>query len=134
VIHIDTCFATDLLRELKRDTPGPATKYLSDHADDTFSASIFVACELESGVHASNDPVRERAVVDRMLNSLSIVYPKVGFSEVYASQYAKLKSAGVTVHTMDLLIAVTSLCSKASILTRNVKHFERIEDLKINTY
>ena len=43
-MHLDTSFLVDLLREVGRSAEGPASRFLSDAAEEELGISVFVAC------------------------------------------------------------------------------------------
>lgn len=47
---------------------------------------------------------------------------------------AKLMKKGTPLSFPDIVIAATALHHKLSLVTRNVKHYEKIPDLKVETY
>lgn len=54
--------------------------------------------------------------------------------ELYAIHRAKLKKTGKQIGDFDTLIAATALAHEMILVTRNVKHFERIEGLEIENW
>ncbi|WP_338790572.1 type II toxin-antitoxin system VapC family toxin [Bernardetia sp. MNP-M8] len=54
--------------------------------------------------------------------------------EHYAIQRAKLRKTGKQIGDFDTLIASTALVHEMILVTRNVKHFERIEGLEIENW
>jgi len=54
-------------------------------------------------------------------------------AEVFAETRAKMRKDGNLIDNMDLLIASTCLANNLTLITGNVKHFERIKGLKIKT-
>ncbi len=54
--------------------------------------------------------------------------------ENYAIEKAKLKATGGLIGEIDTLIAATALSTEMTLVTRNVKHFERIEGLLIENW
>ena len=50
-----------------------------------------------------------------------------------AAEFTRLKRAGQLIGTADLLLAGTALDLSVPVLTRNVRHFRRIEDLVVHT-
>ena len=50
IIQLDTSYLVDLLRERSRGSVGPATRFLERHLEDELRMSVFVACELFTGV------------------------------------------------------------------------------------
>jgi predicted nucleic acid-binding protein len=66
VIHPDTSFLVDLLREQARG-PGPASRWLEAQAATPLAVSVFVQCELEAGAANSAHPARERERIRQIL-------------------------------------------------------------------
>jgi predicted nucleic acid-binding protein len=135
VIHFDTSFLVDLLREERRGEGGPAHRFLADLAgDEQACASVHVVCELHVGVILSSSPAEERQRVERLLATLSVVFPDDTFAPTYARLLADLRTRGATVSTMDLLIGTAAVCAPAPLVTGNPRHFRRIPDLEVLTY
>ncbi len=134
MIHVDTTFLIDLLREAKRRIAGPATKTLEELGDEGLALSLFVLCELEAGAAAAAKPVEERRRVASLTATLALALPDAALAERYGELLAKLDRQGETVATMDLLIAATALGDGARLVTRNGRHFGRIPGLEVVTY
>ena len=64
ILHLDTSFLVDLLRERARGVEGAASAFLARHLEDELCASVFVACELLLGVGLRIMNVRTIAVGD----------------------------------------------------------------------
>ena len=54
--------------------------------------------------------------------------------DLYASEKARLKKIGKIVDDFDLLIGVTSISNKMTLVTNNLKHFERLNDILIEDW
>ena len=134
MIHADTSYLIDLLREQARGTGGKATAFLEEHAADHLVASVFVVCELEAGAAQAASSDRERARLRAMLQVLTVVYPDERFAPVYADALVKLQRARKTVATMDLLIATGAIVDDAALVTANLRHFDVIPGLKVLGY
>ena len=97
----------------------------------TTSISIF---ELFVGVTISIKQDQERKKIMRILDGLSII----GFDEDSAKEagriFAEKRKAGLTIDPEDAMIAGICVRRNETIITRNRKHFEGIEDLKLDTY
>ncbi|MGH9409926.1 MAG: type II toxin-antitoxin system VapC family toxin [Vicinamibacterales bacterium] len=134
VIHADSSFLVDLLRESARGRRGPASAFLEVHAADHLLASVFVACELEAGAARSSSPDSERARLRALLQPLTVVFPDERFPAEYGDLLAAVRARGRTVDTMDLLIATTAILDRAALVTANRKHFESIPGLTLLDY
>lgn len=62
------------------------------------------------------------------------VLPISGALMQYAELRQSLSSCGLTVDHFDLLIGATALCHDLTLVTHNIKHFSRIENLKIEDW
>jgi predicted nucleic acid-binding protein len=134
ILHVDTSFLIDLLRERRRGSRGPARTFLATHPDDELRMSVFVACELWTGVERSRRPTEERRTVGRLISRIPVVTPRDAFASLFGRTLAPLQRSGRSIATMDLLIACTALESAAPLVTGNVGHFERVGGLSVLDY
>ena len=134
ILHLDTSFLVDLIREWARGADGPASAFLADHLDDELRTSLFVACELLLGVERSDRSEQERRRVEKALAVVPVVLPSAGLAPLYGRILASLQRRGEVIGTMDLLIAATALMEGAPLVTRNPAHFERVPDLRVLEY
>ena len=76
MIHFDTSFRVDVLRERRRGVSGPARQLLDRLPDDEEGClSVYALCELLVGVALAPDPTRERERVQRLITAMSVVLP-----------------------------------------------------------
>jgi predicted nucleic acid-binding protein len=134
VIHADTSFLVDLLREATRGIQGPATTLLDSMQREEIRVGVHVVCELLAGAEGSQRPAIERQRVRRLCGTLVVSYPDERFPPVYATLLASLRRAGRPIATMDLLIATAAVVDDAALVTRNTRHFSRISGLTIRGY
>lgn len=133
MIHLDTGFLVDLQREVGPQ-PGPATAFLADRPTEPLSLSVHALCELEAGVKLARHPERERARLHALIGGMAIAYPDERFADAYARTFVTLERRGKRMPVMDLLIAVAALVDRASLVTRNARHFAAVPDLDVLTY
>ena len=134
MIHADTSFLVDLLRDAARGVRGPATALLETLDREETRVGVHVVCELLAGAEGSQRPTIERQRVRRLCGSLVVSYPDERFAPVYATLLASLRGTGRPIATMDLLIATAAIVDDAAVVTRNTKHFGRISGLEIRGY
>lgn len=132
--HLDTSFLVDLLRERGRARPGPAHRLLDTLADEELAISIHVACELHAGAELSVAPPREHARVAALCSALRIVPADERLPLEYATLLGEMRRRGESIATMDLLIAAAARVENAPLVTRNVRHFERVPGLDVVAY
>lgn len=134
MMHLDTSYLVDLLRETGRNRPGPATAFLRTVEGDELGISVYVACELFAGAELSRRPSRELLRVQALCDALHVEYPDERFAPKYGRLVAWQERAHQRVSTMDLLIATTAILAEAPLVTRNVKDFYRVPELKLAPY
>lgn len=134
MIHLDTSFLVDLLREEARGKRGAASNLLDRLGDDELALSVFVTCELLAGAELSTHPQRERRNVERLCSGLRVDFPDERFAPAYGRLLAWQSRREGRIATMDLLIATSAVVAGASIVTRNAKDFARVPDLEVVSY
>jgi predicted nucleic acid-binding protein len=133
-MHLDTSFLVDLLREAQRGEHGPANRELDELAEEDLWISVFVACELQTGIEMSRRPERERERVAELTSGLQVVYPDSRFAVTYGRLLGELTRRGETIAAMDLLIGTTAVLEEAALVTRNERHFSRVPGLRVLSY
>ena len=101
--------------------------------ENCFISEITVL-ELRYGADNSDDPVKSHKSVDDFLNGLSII-PMFGSIRLYAKEKVRLRRIGKPIHDeFDLLIGVTAIDNKLTLVTDNLKDFGRLDGIKIETW
>lgn len=135
MIHLDSSFLIDLLREQARERPGPALDAIEAlDPNELLGVSVHVACELRAGAELARRPLAEHEALDHLLSGLLVAYPDHRFAPAYARLFAATARVKPAVASMDLLIATAALLDDAPLVTRNVKDFSRIPGLRIIEY
>ncbi|HMG69387.1 MAG TPA: type II toxin-antitoxin system VapC family toxin [Chitinophagaceae bacterium] len=90
--------------------------------------------ELRYGAENSDNPAKSHKAVDVFLNGLSII-PIFGCIKRYAKEKVRLRKIGKPMHDkFDLLIGVTAVENKLTLVTDNIKDFERLDGIKIENW
>jgi predicted nucleic acid-binding protein len=135
VIHFDSTFFVDLLRETGRGRPGGAFDFIETLNDDeVLAVSVHVICELRLGAELSKRALAEHEAVDRVLSNWQISYPDDRFAPMFGRLLAATHRSGRPVASMDLLIATAAVLDDAALVTRNVKDFSRVPGLRTLSY
>ncbi|MGC4037975.1 MAG: type II toxin-antitoxin system VapC family toxin [Chitinophagaceae bacterium] len=101
--------------------------------ENCFISEITVA-ELLFGAENSDDPSKSHKAVDNFIAGLSIV-PIYGCLKHYAKEKVRLRKTGKIIHDeFDLLIGITAVVNKLTLVTDNIRHMERIEGIKIENW
>lgn len=93
--------------------------------------SIITQAELFYGAYKSDQPQKSLVKVRQMLEELMIeVLPlDEKILEIYGKAKAELEKKGKRLDEFDLLIAATAMSLNLTLVTNNIKHFQRIPGL-----
>lgn len=109
-------------------------KTMKEKGRENCYISEVTVLELRFGAENSDDAVKSHKAVDDFISGLSII-PIYSCVKRYAKEKVRLRKSGKPIHDeFDLLIGVTSVENKLTLVTDNVKHFQNIEDIKIENW
>ncbi|HIG42320.1 MAG TPA: type II toxin-antitoxin system VapC family toxin [Gammaproteobacteria bacterium] len=127
-------FDTDAISEVLR--PKPLTTYMewlqTLPRDEQFTSSVVVG-ELYKGAYRS--PAQERHldnIKKRILPAVTVLPYDVATANIYGQIRAQLEETGQMLADADLQIAATALYHGLDLVTGNLRHFSRIDGLRIN--
>ncbi|MBT4497002.1 MAG: type II toxin-antitoxin system VapC family toxin [Gemmatimonadetes bacterium] len=127
-------FDTDAISELLR--PRPLIGYIEwlqkRPREEQFTSSVVIG-ELYKGAYRSS--ARERHldnIKKRVLPAVTVLPYDVATARVYGKIRAQLEETGQVLADADLQIAATALYHDLELVTGNLRHFSRIEQLRIN--
>ena len=127
---LDTCICVEFLRGRLR--YGYQLMRQADPAD--FQLPSIVVAELWYGAEHSGNPERDRAAVDAFVGSLAAV----PFDAVCAREYGRIRqllgSEGRLIGDRDLMIAATALVHGATLVTSNLKEFNHVPGLALESW
>jgi len=93
-----------------------------------------VLYEVEVGIAKSSSPARRRFQLEQLLALLDVLPFGTAEATVAARIRADLELAGTPIGTLDTLIAGTALRHGATLVTRNLKEFQRIDGLAVEDW
>jgi predicted nucleic acid-binding protein len=134
VIHLDTSFLVDLLREGVRGRSGSATGLLEQLGQEDLWISVFVACELAAGAELAAHPRFERLNIERLCSSVQVAFPDERFPPAYGRLLAWQHRHEGRIATMDLLIATSAVVAGTPLVTRSERDFSRVPGLEVLSY
>ncbi len=111
---------------------------LDEHIKDKGRENCFISeitiAELRFGAENSDNPNKSHKALDAFLSGLSII-PIFGSIRRYAKEKVRLRKIGKPLHDeFDLMIGVTAVENKLTLVTDNTKDFDRIDDIKIENW
>ena len=109
-------------------------KFTEKREDEAFGLSVISVAELLHGVHRADSKKRRlkrSAYVEKVIELFPIYAFEVSAARIYAELWSDLAMKGIQVGAHDLIIGSTALSLGFSVTTYNMRHFDRIEGLKI---
>ena len=90
--------------------------------------------ELRYGAENSENPTKSHKAVDLFVKGITVI-PIYSSIKKYAKEKVRLRKIGKPMHDeFDLLIGVTAIENKLTLVTDNEKDFVNIEDIKIENW
>lgn len=127
-------FDTDAISELLRPSPLAAyVEWLQEiPRDEQFTSSVVIG-ELYKGAYRSQAQARHLDNIEkRILPAVTILPYDAATARVYGKLRAQLEETGQLLADADLQIAATALYHDLELVTGNLRHFSRIDQLRIN--
>jgi tRNA(fMet)-specific endonuclease VapC len=116
---------TDVLVDFLRDRGPMADRIAIELTTNSFVTTVITEFELRSGIRSR----REEAAVDALLDALDVFSLDSPAARRAGQVRRTLESEGQSIGMADSLIAGICLDRGGMLLTRNVKHFSRVEGL-----
>lgn len=128
-------FDTDAISELLR--PRPAGAYVrwvgSIPREEQFTSAVVVG-ELYQGAFRSSAAARHLDNIEtRILPAVTVLPYDVSTARVYGELRARLEAAGRPLADADIQIAATALLHDLELVTGNLRHFSRVQGLRISS-
>ena len=109
-------------------------KNLKLHLEDSLKISVITLMELYFGAYKSEKVNVNLAKIRTLENTFEIIETNKNSAETYGMLKASLEKAGTPLDDFDLIIAACALSHNLTLVTNSVKHFNRIEGLKISNW
>lgn len=114
-------------------SPKLGDRWLATPAEDLALCSV-VKAELFHGAWASQDPLANRARLERFFSAMASVPFEDRAAQLYGELVASLARKGKGIGMADTMIAATALAQDLTLVTRNGRHFNRIPGLRVATW
>lgn len=124
------CIDTDVLIDLLREQETEAIKEL-EREEAILMTTVINSFELYYGAYKTKKRDANLSAVKDILKRLVILQMSEEASEVAGAVLGDLESKGQMIDFRDVLIAGIVIVNDATLLTRNLDHFKRIEGLRI---
>jgi len=98
--------------------------------DDLYISRINYT-ELMYGAYNSSKINQNLKVIEPFLESFTVLEFTKASSLIFAKEKARLKKSGNIIADMDLMIASIAIENDCTLISNNMKHFERIQNLEL---
>ena len=126
---VDTTFLIDLQRGSNNAFRKAAEHWLEEHIHDGLAIPAIVFGEFAEGF---DDPAHP--LLARYRLGYQIIPVDVAVAHTYGQISSRLRLGGGSIGSNDTWIAATAVSNELPLLTRNVNHFKRIEELTLLNY
>ena len=126
-LTLDTDILVDLLRGRKK---AATVIEIFEKSLERLNTTVINLFELYYGAYRLGS-ADEIAAVRELENTLEILQLTPKIAEIAGKELAKLAKQGKLIDIRDLLIGIIARENKCTLVTGNIKHFERISELNI---
>ncbi len=123
---IDTDWIIDALNN-----QATAVNHLTDLAPEGLAVSLISYGELWEGAKFARNPEREIYGLEAFLQGKDMLTLSVEIMRRFGDLRGALRQSGQSLSDLDLLIAATALEHDLVLVTRNVRHFQRVPGLQL---
>jgi predicted nucleic acid-binding protein len=121
---------TDWVAEYLKAIPA-AVQTLQRLAPAGIAVSLITYGEILEGITFGRNPKTEAAGLRQFLRLTSVLPLNRSIMRHFASVRGNLRRQGLLIGDMDILIAATALHHNLTLVTHNVRHFQRISGLTL---
>ena len=122
---MDTDWAIDYLHRADR-----TVRRLEELLPDGVGLSVVSLAELYEGLARSRNPEADSEALRLFLEAVDVVPLDDAACRVFGEERARLREEGNLIGDMDILIGATAISNNLTLLTNNMRHFERMQGLK----
>lgn len=114
--------------------PPEVLRRFNEHTVGDIGISSITAAELHFGVQKCQRPEQNRQALEQFLLPLAVAHFDENAAAAYGHVRAQLEMQGTPIGSLDTLIAAHALSLDLTLVTNNVREFERVPDLKVENW
>ena len=114
--------------------PENVLRRFREEMDGGICISSITLAELEYGMKHSSDPVKNEQALLRFLAPLSVLPFGAAAASEYGEIRAYLQSRGTPIGPLDMLIAAHARVEGMTLVTNNMREFERVPELDLENW
>lgn len=120
---------------IKNQRPEVARRVDGLGEEDRLCMSFVTWAELLKGAERSARKPEVLRRLDVLARQVAVLFPSgPAICRHYAEQFTRLKDAGTTIGANDLWIACHALAEDATLVTHNMREFERVAGLRVEDW
>ncbi|MBR1529748.1 MAG: type II toxin-antitoxin system VapC family toxin [Oscillospiraceae bacterium] len=109
-------------------------KQFHDKLKNGICISAITLAELKHGTAKSQNPKKNNAMLSKLIKELTVIPFDSDAADEYGEICAYLQKKGTPIGTMDMLIAAHAKAEDLTLVTNNMREFERVPDLKLENW
>lgn len=113
---------------------GEVAKHLFAHSPSKIAIPSIVIYELEVGIAKSTSPKKRQEQLTALVQNVTLVPFNLEEARASAKIRADLERIGAPIGPIDTLIAGCALAHHYTLVTRNLKEFEKVKGLKTENW
>ena len=125
---------TNICIYVMKNRPEKVLQRFREELDGGLCISSITLAELEYGMKHSSNPAQNEQALLRFLVPLSILPFGAAAASEYGALWTYLQNNGTPIGPLDMLIAGHALAEGLTLVTNNVREFERVPDLRLENW
>jgi tRNA(fMet)-specific endonuclease VapC len=125
---------TNICSYILKQRPTEVLQKFEQVPKDKICISIVTYAELEYGVEKTFSKQMNQQIIEAFVDRLIVLPWDMDAAKHYAKIRSNLEKKGTPIGNMDLMIASHARSQKCTLVTNNVREFERVPDLKIENW
>ena len=125
---------TNICIYLIKQKPQEVIQRFNTHQVGDLGISSITVAELEFGVQKSQFPQKNQQALEQFLIPLNIVNFDRAAAIIYGDLRATLEKQRTPIGSFDTLIAAHALSLNVTLVTNNLKEFDRVPNLKLDNW
>lgn len=125
---------TNIIAYIRNQQPEAVLRQFARYQPEDLCVSVITLAELEYGVFRSSKPEYNRQALMLLLSRIAVI----PFDEAAAREYGRIRDdltrTGTLIGANDLLIAAHACSLGLTLITNNIREFERVEGLRLENW
>ena len=127
--RMEFCLDTNVIIELFRGNEEVRKKL--EKIQNNYCVTPLVVSELFKGAFLKDNSKLAVKQVEDFVENAGIIGFNIEAAKLFGEKYSELKKKGKMTQEIDLMTGCIALVHNSTIVTRNIKHFENISELKV---